>query len=298
MNYKRALSVLLTGVLALLVLISTSVFAQDDDMQVLTISATEDGIVVPEIVAAGLAEITFENTTEIPFYSIIARLDEDASMDEFMGELMGVFAGDASALPPANFLGSPLALPGETQTAMYNLEAGMYIVLSVAGEEPDMATFVVEGEAVERVEIEADLVVPFADFVFGLPSELVAGEQIWQIENRGEQWHEMVFISVPEGSTMEDAMMMLMPPPAEEPANGEASAEATEEVAQEEGGPMDGLTYLWSPMSSGNSALTSVNLEPGTYLVLCFIPDSTSEEGLSHAEQGMMQIVTVVEADE
>ncbi len=292
MNNRKALPILLTGVIAAVLLVLVGgVFAQDDEMQAISIAATEDGIIVPEMVSAGLAEITFENTTEIPFYSIIARLDEGASMDEFMGELMGVFAGDASALPPANFLGSPLALPGETQTAMYNLEAGMYVVLSVAGEEPDMATFVVEGDMAEDVEIEADLVVPFADFVFGLPSELVDGEQIWQIENRGEQWHEMVFMAIPEGSTMQDAMMMLMPPPEAE--------EGDEEMAEEEGGPsMDGISFLWSPMSSGNSAFTQINLEPGTYLVLCFIPDSTSEEGLSHAEQGMMQILTVVEADE
>lgn len=287
MTYKRALSVLLTSVIALFVLMSTSVFAQDDDMQALTIAATGDGIVVPETVAAGLAEITFENDTEIPFYSIIGRLDDGVEMEEFMGALMGVFAGDPSANPPANFLGSPLALPGETQTAMYNLEAGMYIVLSVAGEQPDMATFMVEGEMAEEIGVEADLTVGLADFVFGLPEELPAGEQIWQIDNVGEQWHEMVFMAVPEGSTMEDAMMMLMPPPAEE----------GEEMAEEEGDPgMDGITFLWSPMSSGNSGYTKVNLAPGTYLVICFIPDSTSEEGLSHAEQGMIQIVTVVEA--
>ena len=297
MSYKRALSVLFMSILALFVVMSAGVLAQDDmeaDMQVLTISATEDGIVVPETIAAGLAEITFENSTEIPFYSIVARIDDGASMDEFMGALMGVFAGDPSANPPANFLGSPMALPGETQTAMYNLDAGMYIVLSVAGEQPDMATFMVEGEMAEEIGIEADLTVGLADFVFGLPEELTAGEQIWQIDNVGEQWHEMVFMSVPEGSTMEDAMMMLMPPPAEE---GEEAAEG-EEMAEEEGGPsMDGISFLWSPMSSGNSGLTKINLEPGTYLVICFIPDSTSEEGLSHAEQGMIRIVTVVDAD-
>jgi len=294
MQYKRALSVLLTGVLALLILMSTSVFAQDDDMQALTISATEDGIVVPETIAAGLAEITFENSTEIPFYSIIGRVDDGASMDEFMGALMGVFAGDPSAVPPANFLGSPMALPGETQTAMYNLEAGMYIVLSVAGEEPDMATFMVEGDMAEEMTVDVDLTVGLADFVFGLPEELTAGEQIWQIDNVGEQWHEMVFMSVPEGSTMEDAMMMMMPPP--EAEDGEEAADS-EEMAEEEGGPgMDGISFLWSPMSSGNSGYTKINLAPGTYLVICFIPDSTSEEGLSHAEQGMMQIVNVVEA--
>lgn len=293
MNHKRALSIVLMSVLALLTIMSAGVLAQDDmeaEMQALTITASEEGIVVPETVSAGLAEITFENSTEIPFYSIIGRIDEGVSMDEFMGSLMGVFAGDPEAAPPASFLGSPMALPGETQTAMYNLEAGMYVVLSVAGEQPDMTTFVVEGEMAEGVEIEADLVVPFADFVFGLPPEVVAGEQIWQIENRGEQWHEMVFMALPDGATMQDAMMLMMPPEAEE---GEELAEG-----EEDGPSMDGISFLWSPMSTDNSAFTMIDLEPGTYLVICFLPDSDSEEGLSHADQGMMQILTVVEADE
>lgn len=295
MNNEKFLHILLAVLVALFTLMSIGGVLAQDEMQAVTITATEDGIVVPETITAGLAEITFENATELPFYSIIGRLDEGASMDEFMGALMGVFAGDPSAMPPASFLGSPMALPGDTQTAMYNLESGMYVVLSVAGEQPDMTTFVVEGDIADVEEIEADLVLPFADFVFGLPSELVAGEQIWQIENRGEQWHEMVFMALPDGATMEDAMMLMMPPETEESMD----AEATEEAAQEAGEPsMDGISFLWSPMSSGNSAFTQIDLEPGTYLVICFIPDNTSEEGLSHAEQGMMQIVTVIEAED
>ncbi len=283
MNTKRTLSILLV-MLALFTHILVGGALAQDDMQSITIEATENGLVVPEIVSAGWIEIVFDNNSEIPLYSIIGRLDDEATIDEFLGALMGMFSGEADVVPPATFLGSPLTLPEETQTAMYNLEAGTYVVVSVAGEQPDFATFVVEGDMSED-EIEADLTIPMADFAFGLPIELNAGEQIWQIENRGKQWHEMVFIPIPEGSTMEDAMMMLMP------AEGDAESE--------DGGALDlaGIELFWSPMSEGENALLQVDLAPGTYLVSCFIPDVNSEEMMSHAELGMMQIVTVVEEE-
>lgn len=283
MNTKRTLSILLVT-LALFTHILVGGALAQDDMQSITIEATENGLVVPEIVSAGWIEIVFDNNSEIPLYSIIGRLDDEATIDEFLGALMGMFSGEADVVPPATFLGSPLTLPEETQTAMYNLEAGTYVVVSVAGEQPDFATFVVEGDMSED-EIEADLTIPMADFAFGLPIELNAGEQIWQIENRGKQWHEMVFIPIPEGSTMEDAMMMLMP------AEGDAESE--------DGGALDlaGIELFWSPMSEGENALLQVDLAPGTYLVSCFIPDVNSEEMMSHAELGMMQIVTVVEEE-
>lgn len=285
MNTKRTLSVLLATLVLCVHILVGGALAQDD-MQTVTIEATEDGLVVPEIVSAGWVEIVFENTSEFPLYSIIGRLDDEATIDDFLGALMGMFSGEAGVVPPATFLGSPLTLPEETQTAMYNLEAGTYVVVSVAGEQPDFATFVVEGDMSENdTEIEADLTITLADFVFGLPIELNTGEQIWQIENRGEQWHEMVFIPIPEGSTMEDAMMMLMS------AEGDAESE--------DGGALDlaGIEFLWSPISEDENALLRIDLAPGTYLVSCFIPDINSEEMMSHAELGMMQIVTVLEEE-
>jgi len=287
MNRKSIKAIVLAAVLLLTQFMFGNVMAQDDIVTA-TIAATEEGLVVPETIPAGWVEITFENTSEIPLFSIIGRLDDGATIDEFMEALMGMMGGDASILPPATFIGSPTTMPDATQTALYQLQAGTYVLLSVAGEEPDIATFMVEGEMDETdYEPEADMTIPLADFAFGLPTELVAGEQTWLIENVGEQWHEMVFIPVPDGTTLEEAMPMLM--------GMEGEDEETADESQDAGMPQ--FEFVWSPMSAEEQAWVRVDLAPGTYLVSCFIEDVNSEDAVIHAELGMIQIVTVTESD-
>jgi hypothetical protein len=246
-----------------------------------TITLSAEGLVTPETIPAGWVEITFENTAEAPLFGIMARLDDDATMDDFMGALMGMMSGETGIIPPATFTGAPAAMPGAVQLVTYNLAAGSYVLLNVAGEEPQIAMFAVEGEAADMgFEPEADLTVALVDFAFGLPVELSAGEQTWLIENVGEQWHELIVIPVPDGTTLEDAMSLLM---------------AVEEEAEGEGG-MPEFSMVWSPMSAGEQAWVRVDLAPGTYLVSCFIEDVNSDEHAIHAALGMIQIVTVTES--
>lgn len=262
--------------LLVLLLFTGTVFGQTT-IPTATITLSTDGLVTPETIPAGWVEIAFENIAEAPLFGFMARLDDDATLDDFMGALMGIMGGDAGIVPPATFTGAPAAMPGTTQSVIYNLAAGSYVLLNVAGEEPQIATFVVEGEAADSdFEPEADLTVALVDFAFGLPVELPAGEQTWLIENLGEQWHELIVIPVPDGTTLEDAMSLLM---------------ATE---GEEGG-MPEFAAVWSPMSAGERAWVNVDLAPGTYLVSCFIPDANSDEHEIHAALGMIQIITVTD---
>jgi hypothetical protein len=264
----------------LLLAITGAVLGQTPAIPTATITLAAEGLVTPGTIPAGWVEVTFENAAEAPLFGIMARLDDDATMDDFMGALMGIMGGDAGIVPPATFTGAPAAMPGTTVSATYNLSAGMYILLNVAGEEPQIATFVVEGEAADTdFEPEADLTVALVDFAFGLPVELPAGEQTWLIENLGEQWHELIMIPVPAGTTLEDAMSLLM---------------AVEEGAEGEGGAPE-FAAVWSPMSAGERAWFQFDLAPGTYLVSCFIPDANSDEHAIHAALGMIQIVTVTE---
>lgn len=265
---------------ALLLLIPGAALGQTTTIPTATITLSAEGLVTPETIPAGWVEVTFENTAEAPLFGIMARLDDDATMEDFMGVLMGMMSGEAGIVPPATFTGAPAAMPGTTQSVTYNLAAGSYVLLNVAGEEPQIATFMVEGEATDTdFEPEADLTVALVDFAFGLPAELPAGAQTWLIENLGEQWHELIVIPVPAGTTLEDAMSLLM---------------AVEEGAEGEGG-MPEFAAVWSPMSAGERAWVQVDLAPGTYLVSCFIEDVNSDEHAIHAALGMIQIVTMTD---
>lgn len=266
-------------VLLLLFSLAGSLLAQAE-IPTVTITATAESLTAPETIPAGWVEISFESAGEAPLFGIMGRLDDDATMDDFMGALMGMMSGETGVIPPATFIGAPAAMPGSTQSATYNLVAGNYVLLNVAGEEPQITTFVVEGEAADiDFEPEADLTVSLVDFAFALPVELPAGEQTWLIENLGEQWHELIVIPVPDGTTLEDAMSLLMA------VEGEAEGD----------GSMPEFAAVWSPMSAGEKAWFQVDLAPGTYLVSCFIEDANSDEHAIHAALGMVQIVTVTD---
>lgn len=284
------------GVFALV--LAAGAVAGQSDLPTATITLSEDGLVAPETLTAGWVEITFEATDEAPLLAFLARLDDDASMDDFMAALMGIMGGDAGIIPPATFIGAPAVMPGAPQSVTYNLAAGSYILLNIAGGQPQITTFAVEGDSADAdFEPEADLTVSLVDFAFGLPTELVAGEQTWLIENLGQQWHELALIPVPDGTTLEEAMSLLM---ANESGESDESGEAGETGEEEaEGGAGAGPQFaaFWSPMSAGERAWVKMNLTPGTYLVSCFIPDVHSDEHASHAALGMVQIVTVTEAD-
>lgn len=277
----------ITLITALLLLVIAGVVSGQTTISTATITLSSEGLTAPETIPAGWVEITFENTAEAPLFGIMGRLDDDATMDDFMDALMGIMGGDAGIVPPATFTGAPAAMPGTSQLVTYNLAAGSYILLNVAGEEPQITTFVVEGEAVESdFEPEADLTVALVDFAFGLPVELPAGEQIWKIENLGDQWHELIAIPVPDGTTLEDALSLLMA------VEGEGEGEEESESGMPE------FAAAWSPMSAGERAWIQVDLAPGTYLVTCFIPDANSDEHAIHAALGMIQIVTVTEPED
>jgi hypothetical protein len=50
----------------------------------------------------------------------------------------------------------------------------------------------------------------------------------------------------------------------------------------------------WAVMSPGEEAWVTYDLEPGTYAVVCVLPDETGSDHL-HAELGMRQFVVVTE---
>ena len=74
-----------------------------------------------------------------------------------------------------------------------------------------------------------------------------------------------------------------------------------EAMMASEGGPPEmpfETALFWSPMSADMSAWVEVDLEPGTYAIICFLPDLLAEEGaepMSHLQHGMVSLLTVSE---
>ena len=267
-------------VLTLAVSLSPLALAQEEAENPV-IAATEDGVMLPaEELAAGIVTLTFQNDTEAPFSPILARLNEGKTVEDFMGAMQ---QGPAAAFAVVTVLGSPEVGVESSADVTYDLLAGDYLLLSFASDgPPDLLPFSVaetQGETGEAPEADAE--VSLVDFAFAIPAELRTGEQLWEIANLGEQPHQMQVFRVDDDATLPDVTEAL----------------TTAMMAAEAGPPEMPFetAFAWTLMSPDTRAWVEVNLEPGTYAVVCFIPDTTSEEMVSHLEHGMITLVTVSE---
>lgn len=94
-----------------------------------------------------------------------------------------------------------------------------------------------------------------------------------EIRNAGRQAHEMVLVKLVPGKTAHDVIASIENPNVEQA-----------------GVPIGGVT----PLSVGESNWISVNLERGSYALICFIPDMG--DGKPHFMHGMTKEFEVGEA--
>jgi hypothetical protein len=255
-------------------------FAQDAEP--LVILAAEEGITLPEGLVSGITTITLQNDSEIDFAPTIARFIDGATMEDFMAAMQAQdFAG---MLATVSALGSTAVKPGESADVTFDLTEGDYLLLNFGpGGPPTILPFTVaenEGEMVEAPEADVEIVM--TDFAFGLPVEQVTGDAVWHFSNVGEQLHEIVIFSVDADATVEGVTAAVTA------AMMAATPGTQPEMPYEE-------AFAFIGLSPEENAWMTVNLEPGTYAALCFIPDTTTTPPTSHLMHGMITLFTVGE---
>jgi hypothetical protein len=241
--------------------------------QVVSIAASASGVTVPDTIPAGLVTISIENSTDKPFGPLLARLNDGTTLDAFMAALQN---GPMAAIPMVSLLGGVTTAPGATDQVTYDLKAGDYVLLDFASEAPTVKPFKVTGEAAQADAPATDVAVSLYDFAFSLPDQISAGEHTWQLQNKGGQWHEMMIAKVDDKMTVAELRDLL------------AKAATVEDPSQLPVQPV----FSWAPMSQGETAWLNIKLEPGIYLVACFLPDLMGS-GHAHVDMGMNQLITV-----
>lgn len=111
------------------------------------------------------------------------------------------------------------------------------------------------------------------DFAFDAPKTLKPGATTFRLVNDGKQLHHLSLIKLAKGKTMKDfaaAMKVAGPPP---------------KWITGVGGP--------NPAIPGSTVEATVSLEPGEYVMICFIP--SPGETAPHASKGMVSSFTVSE---
>lgn len=115
--------------------------------------------------------------------------------------------------------------------------------------------------------------VGLTEFAFGMPAETIEGGNVtFGFTNHGDAVHEVGFGSVEDGTTIEDL-----------------------ERALDQGGPPEGAEDMAGIplLSPGYSTAMVRDLEPGSYVFLCFLPMPGKKGYTPHAAEGMFTLFEV-----
>lgn len=227
----------------------------------------------PETIESGMVTFVLDNVGETWHHLQLVRLPEDMSMEDFEAGLAGMQPG--SPPPPwwedAGGVNPPP--PGEPARVTMMVEPGEYAVLCMV-DTPDKVPHVMKGMLSPLTVTasadppaplpESDLTLTLVDFAFSFSSPLTAGSHVIRVENAASQGHEIALFRFLPGMGMEDL--------------------AAWAAAYEGPPPMTAMGGV-PGIAPGQVADMHVDLTPGDYVALCFLPDAA--DGMPHLEKGM-----------
>jgi hypothetical protein len=224
-----------------------------------------------------------------PHHAQFVKLNDGVPMDRFQGALQ---SGDPAAIfPLVSFVGGPGVVgPGGTSRVILRLDAGSYVALCfVEGTDgvPHLAKgmvfpFTVAGEDTGAPDPAADAEATLLDYSFELPETIAAGPQVWKVTNQGAEPHELAVFKPAPGQTADDVIAMLTAAASPAAELDQASPAAHAEMEAPPFTDVGGMQVL----STGLTGWLLLDLEPGEYVAVCFVPDA---EGVPHLMLGMIQ---------
>jgi hypothetical protein len=217
-----------------------------------------------------------------------AEGEGEASPESMDGmDMASPAAEDPSAFLYETYMpGGPGALQGESGQGAVFLEPGDYAVLTtgltdavpmtVTGEADMAAAAITAGSTITEVGTSGS---------FDFEATLTEGPGVIEIYNDADQPHFIFAVHSDVPMTEDEVMALLSEEESAEGATPEAGAAAAEEPPISPGF----ITGLQSPETT---QYVSVDLQPGYYILLCFVGDPEMD-GLPHAFTGMIEVVPV-----
>lgn len=243
--------------------------------RVVEVSAGDFFYTMPDTLTSGATTFRLATNGQELHHMTLVQLHDGHTLEELLTAMHG-------GPPPmwAQFLGGPNAptpMAGNTSVTL-DLAPGSYAALCLIPS-PDGVEHVAKGmsKAFTVVATDAPAMMPVAtdtmtltdyDFVLGRP--LTAGAHTLQLVNTAQQPHEVFVAKLAPGATPGQLVAWIMKP--EGPPPGEA---------------MGGITA----MLPGVVNLLELNLTPGEYALICFLPDA--KDGQPHLAHGMMKQMSV-----
>jgi hypothetical protein len=242
-------------------------------------SATDFAFEGPAEIEAGMTTFVFANGGETLHHLQLVKLPDGMSFAEFEAGLAEMAPGSP---PPPWFRGvggvNPPP-PDGPATATMMVEPGEYAVLCLV-DTPDRVPHVMkgmmqpltvrpaEGPAAELPD--ADLTLTLVDYAFGFSEPPSSAHRTIRVTNAAEQEHEIAIFRILPGKTMDDVGAWAAT------YDGPAPFEAV--------GGVPGI-------SPGQTMNFDVELTPGDYVALCFVPDHN--DGRLHIDHGMVLPFTI-----
>jgi hypothetical protein len=259
------------------------------------IAATDYAFAVPEVVTGGFVQVNFVNRGREDHHAQIVRLNDGVTRDQFKATLTSVLQAVATEgegaymklFEVASVAGGPgMIAPGGQLDVVAELPAGEYaLVCFVAGPDgvshvaKDMVQyFTVSAPAADAPAAPASsFAVDLADFAFSELPEMRTGRTTIEVRNTGSEPHELIVLKL-EGVTLAQLMEIMHSPP---PADSSQMAAP----------PFTSMGGVQALMPGGKGWVT-LDLTPGNYALVCFIP-SPANEGQPHVAMGMAKEFTI-----
>jgi hypothetical protein len=234
------------------------------------VTATDYAFQAPDTLPSGVTTFHLMNEGKEPHHVVLLKLP--------FADLQKV---NLAGPPPPDLvvLGGPNAAPpGGTAEATVDLIPGSYTMVCLipgADGKPHMMRgmarplVVTQGSSTAAMPV-ADITVKLTDYAFEVTGPLTAGRHVVRVEDAGPQMHELVFVKLEPGKTVQQMVAWLEKP---------------------EGPPPGSLVNGAAPMTVGVVNTTTVDLSAGDYGLICFVSDSKDRK--PHFAHGMIKQITV-----
>lgn len=254
-------------------------------------------------VTAGTYLVHVTNSGSTPGFVAFMQLPEGMTSSDLLAMLGGGAAEGATPVegeeeggaPPDWFYttyipGGAGVDPGGTATFVFTLQPGNYVVwgedptasqapvdLTVSG---SAATPLAEASGTLQADVTIEEVGTDSGFAFTVQGDFGTGSAVVEVVNNSDQPHFVSFDRVPDGTTLDQVEALLQSFMTGTPTAGGLTEADVQTV------------YFVGTQSANTTQWHEVSLDPGTYVITCWIPDM-ARGGMPHALEGMYELITV-----
>ncbi|MGE0158115.1 MAG: hypothetical protein AB7T31_01815 [Gemmatimonadales bacterium] len=233
----------------------------------------------PTTIESGMVTFVLDNTSANLHHLQLVRLTEGMSAEDFHQRFLTLQPGTP---PPAWFVdagGVNPPAPGQPARVTLMVEPGEYAVVCIV-DTPDHVPHLAKGMIAPLTVTPAaggpapmpaaDRTLTLVDYAFSLDAPLTSGSHAIRVVNGATQSHEIALFRILPGKTIDDVMAWGATYAGEPPMTAAGGVPA---------------------IRPGQEAVMHVELTPGEYVALCFVPDAN--DGAPHVAHGMALPFTI-----